>query len=305
MMKRTTNKLITDEKGQVMILVLILLVLGALIIAPLMGFMSTGIMAGQTIEERVEEVYAADAGIEDALHKMLSGYESLPETVGENLTYSIADVNDKDVEVVVELEEDVESFLEGLLEKDAGVHADWAASSGDPVNGTYEITVIYSGLAENKKINGVGAWLRGVNYDIIRDEFENPIFSETGMTFDYPNFTFEVRPYGGGTAFIWEWTGFNRPVFNPDAPDNEKSLTFQFTPADDLPDFYFSWLVGGSMDIGVIPEDVIIEVWKVTATATSATGKETEVTAYVSREGRTDPEPYDTVGILTWDIRLE
>ncbi len=304
-MKRIANKLKREEGGQALILVLVLLLVGGLMIGPLLGFMGTGLAAGQVHEQRMDELYAADAGIEDAIHKMLTDNPSLPQSVGDNWTYSIAGgVNDKGVEVVVELEEDVETFLEGLLDKDAGVHDEWAASSGTPVNGTYEITVIYTPPPgpghENKKINGVGAWLQGV-YDIRYYEEGHPKEGEPvyygDLIVDYPNCTFEVRSYGGGTAFIWKWTDVNRPVFNPDAPDNSKSLTFEFEPTDD-PDLYFSWLVGGSMDIGVVPEDIVIEVWKVISTATdSVTLKQTEVTSYVSRVS-------DNISILTWEISL-
>jgi len=73
MMKTVLNKLRRDETGQAFILVLILLVLGALIIAPLLGFMSTGLIAGQLNEKRMSELYAADAGIEDAIWKIMNG----------------------------------------------------------------------------------------------------------------------------------------------------------------------------------------------------------------------------------------
>lgn len=95
-MKRTLNKLIRGEKGQALIIVLILLLLGGLIIAPLLGFMSTGLIAGQVFEEKMEGLYAADAGIEDACWKLLNG--EIPDAVIPfcNLT----DVNGMDVEVI-------------------------------------------------------------------------------------------------------------------------------------------------------------------------------------------------------------
>jgi len=95
-MKRTLNKLIRDEKGQALIIVLILLLLGGLIIAPLLGFMSTGLVAGQVFEVEMEGLYAADAGIEDACWKLMNG--EVPDAVIPfcNLT----DVNGMDVEVI-------------------------------------------------------------------------------------------------------------------------------------------------------------------------------------------------------------
>ena len=40
---------IRDEKGQAMVLVLILMLIGGLIVAPLLGFMSAGLKAGRRL----------------------------------------------------------------------------------------------------------------------------------------------------------------------------------------------------------------------------------------------------------------
>lgn len=53
-----------------MILALILLLLTGLIIAPLLSFMSTGLIIQRKQEQRALELYAADAGVEDALWKI-------------------------------------------------------------------------------------------------------------------------------------------------------------------------------------------------------------------------------------------
>ncbi len=72
-MKRIANKAIRDEKGQALLIVVILMLVGGLIIAPLLGFMSTGLIAGQVFEEKMEGLYAADAGMENACWKLLNG----------------------------------------------------------------------------------------------------------------------------------------------------------------------------------------------------------------------------------------
>lgn len=96
MMKIALNKPVTDEKGQAMILVLVLLVLGSLIIAPLLGFMGTGLLAGQVFENRMAEFYAADAGVEDALWKLINDPPSpYP------YSYQVLDVNDLTVNVTI------------------------------------------------------------------------------------------------------------------------------------------------------------------------------------------------------------
>jgi Tfp pilus assembly protein PilX len=55
------------QNGHVFITALIILVLGTFLLVPLLGFMSTGLKTSQAFEEETYLLYAADAGIEDAL----------------------------------------------------------------------------------------------------------------------------------------------------------------------------------------------------------------------------------------------
>ena len=68
-----------------LILTMILVLVGGLIIVPLLGFMSTGLIVGQVFEKKMAGLYAADAGIEDAMWKLLNGYYAPP--------HNLTDVN--------------------------------------------------------------------------------------------------------------------------------------------------------------------------------------------------------------------
>jgi len=96
-MKGAWNKFKRGEKGQALLTVVILLVIGGLIIAPLLGFMSAGLVAGQVFEVKMEGLYAADAGIEDACWKLMNGEE--PD--GTNPFCNLTDINGMDVEVIL------------------------------------------------------------------------------------------------------------------------------------------------------------------------------------------------------------
>jgi len=67
------NKLIGQEKGQALIIVLVLMLLGGLIITPMLGYMGTGLKAGQVYENKTHELYAADAGVEYAIWQLKHG----------------------------------------------------------------------------------------------------------------------------------------------------------------------------------------------------------------------------------------
>ena len=90
-MRKIINKLMREEKGQALIVVLILLLVGGLITAPLLSYMSTGLIVGQVYEEKMDGLYAADAGIENAVWKLLSG---------ESPSCNLTDVNGMEVTVI-------------------------------------------------------------------------------------------------------------------------------------------------------------------------------------------------------------
>lgn len=101
-MKITVKRLARDERGKVLIIVLILLVAGGLILPPLLGLMSTGLITGTVYEMKTDELYAADAGVEDAVWKIQYHVEELPGPCGgPDWSYDISDVNGKSVDVTI------------------------------------------------------------------------------------------------------------------------------------------------------------------------------------------------------------
>jgi len=106
------KKLVRDEKGAALILALILLLIGGLISAALLGHMGSGILAGEVYEKRTAELYAADAGVEDAVWKIQHQVDEVKALTQcyQDWTYNmidaeggVAEVNDKRVEVTITL----------------------------------------------------------------------------------------------------------------------------------------------------------------------------------------------------------
>jgi len=94
------------ERGQVLILTLLLLLVGGLILTPLLGFMSTGLLAGQVYERKTLELYSADSGVEYAIWGIERGNLTFDEY---NYSYpSTIIVNDREVNVDI-YREDIDS----------------------------------------------------------------------------------------------------------------------------------------------------------------------------------------------------
>jgi cytoskeletal protein CcmA (bactofilin family) len=99
-MKISIKRLIRDENGRAMILALILLAVLGLTTTPLLGYMNTGLITGEVYGMKTEELYAADAGVEDAVWKIQQG--EVPVCPGNpTWSYNVSDVNDKIVGVTV------------------------------------------------------------------------------------------------------------------------------------------------------------------------------------------------------------
>ena len=100
-MKSVVKNLARDEKGAALVLALILLLVGGLVVAGLLGHMGAGLLAGEIYERRTAELYAADAGVEDAIWKIQHG--ETPVCPGDPYwSYNITDVNDKKLQISIE-----------------------------------------------------------------------------------------------------------------------------------------------------------------------------------------------------------
>jgi len=101
-MKITVKTLIRDETGAALAMALILLLIGGLITAPLLSYMGTGLLAGEVYEARTAELYAVDAGVEDAIWKIQNSDGYLPCSPGSPpRNYTITDINGKNVDVTI------------------------------------------------------------------------------------------------------------------------------------------------------------------------------------------------------------
>jgi len=97
-MKISVKRLIRDEKGQAMVIALLLLLVSGLITAPLLSHMGTGLLTGKVYETRTAELYAADAGMEDAVWKIQHEVVKLCPGDPDWPPYNIT-INNKSVEV--------------------------------------------------------------------------------------------------------------------------------------------------------------------------------------------------------------
>ncbi len=115
-MKKWLPKIRRGESGQAFLMVLVMLGLGGVLIVPSLTLTSTSLKTGQMVEENMKGIYAADAGIEDALWRMVNDKPaSFP------YSYQITSINGMSVSVVIE---EVTSISGEPVGSPAG-HVDW------------------------------------------------------------------------------------------------------------------------------------------------------------------------------------
>jgi hypothetical protein len=297
-MKIAVRRLIAEEKGQALVLVLILLLVGGLVIAPLLDFMGTGLMVGKGVyENKMYETYAADAGVEHALS--LLKYDVLADNFPDydeydyftQWDYNLDDyevgvgelVNDKSVHVTIENV----WMPKGIPAPDTDtarqiIEEGKLIITGGPsvtAESTYEIEISYAwncSLDLELNVNTIGIWLPpGFNYTMGSSDFEKDMGE--------PYYSVPViDPYKGGYAVAWNFASvplINFPGGNP--YDNPIVITFTFQydgPEGQSPDNAVSWIdTSGVADV-TYTWDADVRIYKILSVAGDC-----EVEAYASQ----------------------
>jgi hypothetical protein len=306
-MKKMLNKLKMEEKGQAFILALILLAVGGLIIIPLLGFMGTGLMAARLIENKVDGTYAADAGVEDALWKIVNGgFDSL--NLGDDSTYLLTNmVNGENVSVTVTKMAIVESFIGDENYQEDQPHEDWitltepveidSSVTEDWVEYSVDIAFFYDGNPWRRidTIAAIFGYTPTPN-DLVNAPFDSQYtgqITDTTLDADSPETKFSASSFG----FIWRWNppADNQPSFRgPDETDGSLGFSFRVDDASWEPTYFFIWALVGSADVSYITNAPGLFNWEIESTA-----GDTTVRSYILA-GVLDGS--SEVQVLTWEI---
>jgi len=235
--KRTLNKLIRGEKGQALIIVLVLILLGGLVIGPVLNYMSTGIKVGKVVyENKMYELYAADAGIEDALWYLQSderlGERFDPVHYGPDWTpsdlswpigpYELTDpINEKAVEVTIDHAWVLGNLGFGLPDSEPAEGSSENGNDHWTVIGALNIDVptltnyivdITTSESANIFVDHIGVWMP-LGYSYVTGSVEiNGVAIGAGASGGDPLGLVQdpILPpisHHGGTALVWDFSG--------------------------------------------------------------------------------------------------
>jgi len=308
-MKKRLGRLIGNEKGQALVVVLCLLAIGGLVITPLLNHMYTGLRSGQMYMEKMVLSYAADAGLEDGIWKTdndqvpLDPYDYVTEysyALPEKISGKTVDVRINQIWPLAGLESDVYGTTPAAPE---------LSVTGGVVNyeGKFEVRVSYYTPEEELLIDRVALWLP--------PGFEYVNNSSEGITTDDPT----ESDRHGGKALEWDFgEGINfDDLEQPGDPDllgggmqpgtqypAERTLTFYVTPTGQVANGSYSWVRTTDSSL-YLSWDTSVTVYQINSTASdNTTGRSATVDGYTYVSKGVNPDWIDTGPTLfTGDYR--
>jgi len=294
------SKVNKGEKGQVLVLALMLLLAGGITITPLLGFVATGHKAGLMYQEKVAQNYAADAGIKHAIHRIIRNDASI-ENLEDNDSYSYSlpsPVNGLPVNVKVTRLALIQGILGDEEFKLNQPHESWIDFDMPPeettrnysegwVEYSCNISFYYDGNG-NRTVETLGSFFSPVPSEgtVIDDPYSintTPVFTLDGLE------SFQTKETGGGFAFIWRWASNQGPEF--DNANRSGAMTYKFKVHD--PDWAyslsFSWATFKEQDVSFVTSAELSK-WLIEVTA----GDVDIRSSIMNQNGSID--------ILTWEI---
>ena len=253
-MLRFLRQIMRSEKGQALPAVLALLVLGGLTIAPTLSHASTSLNLGRIIQENVHGIYAADAGVEEALWCLGEG-TSPPEQLTEN-------VNQTAVAIQTEDKGDYTLYLGELIRP--GEHNEYLSVDGE---------ITWDDEAEAYKCVITVVWEPDSGIPVIHLE-EVGVRLPVGYGYQPGSAAGFAGNLSTGEpdetldtlgAYLLNWE-LGTPAPSVSEAEPVKTQTFYITGAGALEGDY-TWVVADRDDIGAVGE-ITGTSYRITATAT-------------------------------------
>ncbi len=281
------------ERGQILVIVLVFMVLGSLVLGPLLSYLGTAFQAGGVYHDKTDRFYAADSGIEDALWQIKYAHLD-SKFVDYNPPYDPYDfttawsyqldepVNEQDVGVTIQnvWMPTVTPTDLGITWQDAreGVESNKLIVTGTASSETtYKIKITFNpeeGEEDSLLVESIGIWLPlGFTY-----EGNSNILSYEPLQEYYPEVT--VTEHDGGQAVVWNF-GYLAPFIefpgvDPDAFPLTTEVSFSYASTlEDVQPAAVAWMTTGGVPGVRISWDADTKIYRIAASA-----------------GRTDIETY-------------
>lgn len=254
------KRLKTEESGTLLILTIIFLMFGSLTVLPLLDFTATNLNAAKNYQTKTHEVYACDAGIEDAIQKLIKQVAPFDEfEVDDSHSYAAGPVNNREISMTVTQI----SLLTGLMGDDeykiGQPHEGWLQFDlpTDNLTRNYEedwveytsvLNFHYDGSG-NRKVESVGAFFAPYPGEIITGPYDESTIPV--MTLDNLE-SQEMKVAAGGFAFIYRWLINQGPEFDNNNRDGTLIFKMKVDDADWTALTSFAWATFKEQDVSYV-----------------------------------------------------
>ncbi|MDD5082865.1 MAG: hypothetical protein PHU08_05770, partial [Dehalococcoidales bacterium] len=279
------------ERGQSLIIVLVLLMIGGLTLPPLLSYTATSLKSGQIYDSHTDELYAADSGVEDAIWQIK--YDRMTVL----FTDPVYDIYDFDNTWSYELDEPVNGIVPSISIQNIWIPSNIPYLSASEsreiiesnklmVAGTaideshYKIKIDFTpaeGEEDSLLIDSIGIWLPlGFTYVVGSGNLEA---DDEDEYYAVPTIT----DHAGGQAIVWE---FDDPVPFTDFPgvDSEDlpqmtEITFEYSGGQvDITPAAIAWMDTSGVSDVPISWDIDTRIYRVVSIA-----GDTEIEAYSAK----------------------
>lgn len=209
------SRLRNEEEGVALVIVMIMMTVGSLLIVPTLNFISTSINTGEVFEEKFEGLYAAEAGVEDALWRVAYDKPSIFP-----YSYELTDINGMTVSVVIDAVTVVAGQDIGLF----GVHDEFL---------TIVKTVVYNDGIYDYTLSLTNDGVGNVKVEMILIDLPpgiDYVWDSTGGDL-YNDNPAVIGDSGTGITLFWEFV----PPY-PNIPESSTRVhTFQLSSPTEIP----------------------------------------------------------------------
>ena len=231
--KKAMLSRLKEETGAAFIFVLILLVLGSATLIPALSFMTDSLATGRQYEEKTDQLYTADSGVEDGLWRIKYDYMGPsydPYDFYNTFPYETDPVNGITANVTIknvwfpsDYTAPNSAEAGAIIESEKLVVAGTAgAIPGNP----YSVKIDFTPDAgDNLTVKSLGVWLpQGFSYNGTCSLFDDGPFEVY-----YPDDT-TVAEAPGGTTIVWSYNP-SYPLYTefPDVDSETRPMTLYFT----------------------------------------------------------------------------
>ncbi len=287
----------TGETGHILIASLMVLTLGSLVMVPFLSFVRTGFVAGSVYENKLTEIYAADAGIEDSvqrINKLMAPMDTMESH--DEISYAIDSVNGKAVQITIKKL----SLLEGVLGDDeynvGQPHESWIQfelpedsivrnPGEDWVEYKCTLSFQYDGSG-SRQVETAGVYFSPYPGAIIEGPYDEQ--TTPAMTFEDLE-SRQMKIAAGGFAFIYRWASNSGPIFDKNNKNGSISLRFKVHDADWTHGSTFIWATFKEQDVSFVTTAQMTK-WLVVARAGN-----TNIKAQILRDN-------GQIKFLSWEI---